>query len=365
MIQKTGWLFSEPAGLLSCQAPETPLGPHSVPVPGKMSSNPDTLDGTLPVRVIKDGEGTVLQRFDYYPFGSESRVWTAGTNTPQSALRYRFGGKEIAGQKVSVSTGAPAAAAGCPYLDFGARLYDPRTAAWLSQDPLSEKYYSISPYAYCAGNPVNLVDPNGNGPVEWIIKYYVMSHRFEYHSNTSTLRTIGFSMRHPYIAYKIGPGKENYSGISAIAGKFAINIMNAAGYNSNLEGTPKNAFRHVLWQTLITTEYGEETAIRVGNAHEVYSIIDYNQRSFKKIEDADTSVDLHNNAIGRQIALDNPGSSNVSLALKVLYHFHTQGLWVVERGKDEFVIYQQKLSDDEYQKAMEELIKLHQDGLKH
>ena len=28
-------------------------------------------------------------------------------------------------------------------------------------DPLCEKYYSISPYAYCAGNPVNLVDPNG------------------------------------------------------------------------------------------------------------------------------------------------------------------------------------------------------------
>ena len=128
-----------------------------------MSSNPDTLDGTLPVRVIKDGEGTVLQRFDYYPFGSESRVWTAGTNPPQSVLRYRFGGKEIAGQRVSASAlaGAPAAAAGSPYLDFGARLYDPQTAAWLSQDPLAEKYYSISPYAYCAGNPVNLVDPDG------------------------------------------------------------------------------------------------------------------------------------------------------------------------------------------------------------
>ena len=113
------------------------------------------------MRVIKDGAGNVLQRFDYYPFGSESRVWTAGTSTPQSALRYRFGGKEIAGQKVNVSTGAPAAAAGSPYLDFGARVYDPRTAAWLSQDPLSEKYYSISPYAYCAGNPVNLVDRSG------------------------------------------------------------------------------------------------------------------------------------------------------------------------------------------------------------
>lgn len=30
-----------------------------------------------------------------------------------------------------------------------------------SQDPMSEKYYGISPYAYCAGDPVNLVDIDG------------------------------------------------------------------------------------------------------------------------------------------------------------------------------------------------------------
>ena len=125
------------------------------------------------MRVIKDGAGNVLQRFDYYPFGSESRVWTAGTSTLQSALRYRFGGKEIAGQKVSVSTGAPAAAAGSPYLDFGARVYDPRTAAWLSQDPMAEKYYSISPYAYCAGNPVNLVDPTGEDIWDKLVGFLV------------------------------------------------------------------------------------------------------------------------------------------------------------------------------------------------
>jgi hypothetical protein len=28
-------------------------------------------------------------------------------------------------------------------------------------DPLSEKYYGISPYAFCNNNPVNLVDPDG------------------------------------------------------------------------------------------------------------------------------------------------------------------------------------------------------------
>ena len=31
-------------------------------------------------------------------------------------------------------------------------------------DPLAEKYYHISPYAYCAGDPVNLVDPDGRDP---------------------------------------------------------------------------------------------------------------------------------------------------------------------------------------------------------
>ncbi|MCR5363677.1 MAG: hypothetical protein K6E44_03805 [Bacteroidales bacterium] len=35
------------------------------------------------------------------------------------------------------------------------------SARWSTPDPLSEKYYSISPYAYCAANPVNIVDPSG------------------------------------------------------------------------------------------------------------------------------------------------------------------------------------------------------------
>jgi hypothetical protein len=32
---------------------------------------------------------------------------------------------------------------------------------WYSVDPLAEKYYSISPYAFCANNPILYVDPNG------------------------------------------------------------------------------------------------------------------------------------------------------------------------------------------------------------
>ena len=113
------------------------------------------------LRFVNGGTRAVVQRFDHYLFELISESWSSGTNPSQPSLRYRFSGKELAGQSVEASTVAGALAAGTPYLDFGARIYDPRTAAWLSQDPLSEKYYSITPYAYCAGNPVNLVDPTG------------------------------------------------------------------------------------------------------------------------------------------------------------------------------------------------------------
>ena len=45
---------------------------------------------------------------------------------------------------------------------FGARYYDSDLSGlFLSVDPMADKYPSISPYAYCAWNPLKLVDPNG------------------------------------------------------------------------------------------------------------------------------------------------------------------------------------------------------------
>jgi RHS repeat-associated protein len=44
---------------------------------------------------------------------------------------------------------------------FGARYYSSDLSIWLSVDPMSDKYPSLSPYVYCADNPVRLVDPNG------------------------------------------------------------------------------------------------------------------------------------------------------------------------------------------------------------
>ena len=98
------------------------------------------------VRAVVDHTGKIVERNDYYPFGGRhenSALSLSATN------RYKFGGKETL-EPVSLDM-----------LDFGARFYDPRIARWNTQDPLAEKYFSLSPYNYCAGNPITLVDPTG------------------------------------------------------------------------------------------------------------------------------------------------------------------------------------------------------------
>ena len=44
---------------------------------------------------------------------------------------------------------------------FGSRYYSSDLSIWLSVDPMSDKYPSLSPYVYCANNPIKLVDPDG------------------------------------------------------------------------------------------------------------------------------------------------------------------------------------------------------------
>ena len=47
-----------------------------------------------------------------------------------------------------------------------ARYYNSDLSIWLSVDPLADKYPNLSPYTYCADNPVKLVDPDGR---DWYV----------------------------------------------------------------------------------------------------------------------------------------------------------------------------------------------------
>ena len=96
--------------------------------------------------LIDGGSGETVEKNDYYAFGeriddSENEI---------SDNRYRYNGKE------------EQAFLKLPFIDYGARMYDPKIVMrWNRPDPLAEQYPHLSPYAFCANNPINFVDPDG------------------------------------------------------------------------------------------------------------------------------------------------------------------------------------------------------------
>ena len=95
------------------------------------------------------GPFTYRRASKYGVYGSRNELVSAGT-FPGLSFRDHFTGKED--QKPDF---------GIPYSDHGARLYAPSLRRWMIPDPLSEKYYGISPYAYCADNPLLCIDDSG------------------------------------------------------------------------------------------------------------------------------------------------------------------------------------------------------------
>ena len=104
------------------------------------------------VRSVADEDGNVLQQNLYYARGG---AWGDVCTAP-GFQSYKYCGKYLDRKH------------GLDLYDYGARLYDPAAAFWTSPDPLCEKYYNISPYAFCNNNPVRFIDPTGEFPIETI-----------------------------------------------------------------------------------------------------------------------------------------------------------------------------------------------------
>lgn len=115
-----------------------------------------TLNGTTPVyhyylkdhqgnnHVVIDQSGVVEQVNHYYPFGMTYGDGIATSNQP-----YKYNDKELDRMH------------GLDWYDYGARFYDPALGRFHSIDPLAADYDNLSPYGYCAGNPIKYIDVNG------------------------------------------------------------------------------------------------------------------------------------------------------------------------------------------------------------
>lgn len=102
---------------------------------------------------------TVAGLTDYYPFGME-------ISTPEGLLTsgknlYLYNGKEMDRMN------------GLDMYDYGARWYNSQIGRFARMDPLTERYFSISPFAFCINNPLRFIDPDGkrivdtNGKTVW------------------------------------------------------------------------------------------------------------------------------------------------------------------------------------------------------
>lgn len=93
---------------------------------------------------VTDQNQTITQGFLYAPFGEITTEYNVnfGNNV---IPKYSFNAKELDEE------------IGMYY--YEARYYKP--PVFTSRDPLFEKYFWMTPYAYCANNPVKYVDPSG------------------------------------------------------------------------------------------------------------------------------------------------------------------------------------------------------------
>lgn len=92
---------------------------------------------------ITDEDGNITQYDAYLPYGE----LLVDEHSSSEEMPYKFNGKELDEET------------GLYY--YGARYMQPVSSIWYGVDPLTEKYARVSGYAYCMGNPINAIDPNG------------------------------------------------------------------------------------------------------------------------------------------------------------------------------------------------------------
>jgi RHS repeat-associated protein len=221
---------------------------------------------------------TVSSTSDYYPFGldMEGRSWR---DTTALATRYGVNGKEKDSKgELSRST----------TYDFGARIYNPALGKWLSTDPLTAKYVSVSPYAFVANSPIIYIDPDGQ-------RIYFVNANGELVKATKTMiRTLSglqlFSKYHRSKTEDIYIGVSNF-GIDPSAAGLTVSNANDG---SDKYGISVQDSKLIINQQLISSESR--------NAFRAFRKVNFSKSEGKKIhliaisEDALKSNDEYVNA---------------------------------------------------------------------
>ncbi|MEE1832318.1 DNRLRE domain-containing protein [Streptomyces sp. SP17KL33] len=142
---------------------------------------------------------------------------------------------------------------------MGVRLYDSDTGRFLSVDRIVGG--NASSYDYCFADPINCYDISGNYSINGLIPEAAICALF-----------LLWCADMAYITYwALGEAKKRYS-----------------------NGAKQNAYRHCIWQAMLTWAVGSSLAKALGNAHE-------KNAGSSAAAKRDSKADQYNNKIGRSL----------------------------------------------------------------
>jgi RHS repeat-associated protein len=239
-------------------------------------------ENETPVEVFFDDftvehiESPVVQADDYYPFGLTFNSYKRENSTENMI---KFQSQEHIDD---LNLG---------WVQFKWRNHDPVIGRFFCIDPLSEKFSYNSPYAF-AENKLGLgVELEGME----VVPFHVIAQGNAALSGFLSGQGIRKTEEKVVRENSIGAAKIYLAGNRETAERFA----EESGL-PGLHNGPADALRHSTFSALMTRTAGEKVAKELGDAHE-------EDRPEQPL--SEKIMDLHNNSIGRQVALDNPDAT--------------------------------------------------------
>ena len=265
-LKQLNVLYSEDMlhDVMACKTPTTNI----VPV---YYYHPDHLGSTS---WVSDESGHEHQFLAYLPYGEpllDVQFNTYDTRYGQNFARYKFTGKERDAET------------GYDYMEQ--RYYWNSGSFWARVDPLVDKYLNSSPYAYCNGNPLKYVDPDG--------KEFICRLAPKWKINNSTLSN---EKKQEMIA-------TNNRLTTNMNKRDAININNV--FELYAHGAPNGVWDHLTF---------------VSNANELFKVFDYSP--YLSSENSNSSIYIFyscntgkgNNSISQQFSEISKVSGSVVIA---------------------------------------------------
>ena len=199
---------------------------------------------------------------------------------------------------------------------------------------VSDSVQGYNLYAYCFNNPINLNDSDGNWP-KWIknaVKVVACV------TLVSAVVTAAVVVAHvvandvidkaPINEVEKSLAKSDYVAAYQVNESRKITeeyIDKTYGQGKDIDGTQVNAYRHAMWNAVMTDKIGEEKAKAFADAHEQ---IPNNPIQYYE-------MDIHNNELGRKIAIEYAGQGYDVFSQKILE--------AISNGEAEVIIWDPKV----------------------